>query len=131
MNSKLKAAIIIVLIASLFIGVVAAAGYLMTAPASNPGTVNPTPTPTPSPTPTPVPEATMSKVTLSVYTLTIGESWTLSTTVSDATPGVTVTFHDQTESPVGASVTNALGTASLTITPALGNWLYHAHATHP
>ena len=131
MNSKLKAAIIIIAVSSLFIGVVAAASYLLTSPPSDPGTVNPVPTPSPTPSPTPIPLASLSKVTLSVYTLTIGESWTLSTTVSDASPGLTVTFHDQNELPVGASVTNINGTASFTTAPPLGNWLYHAHTTHP
>ena len=128
LNDKIKAAIIIAVVTTLIVAGVALAAYTMTSPSSDPLTVT-DPTPSPSPTPPPV-DATLSKVTLSVTTITVGESVTLSTTVSDATPDLTVTFFNNGAGIVGTAITNATGIASLTITPPLGTWTYYATAQH-
>jgi hypothetical protein len=112
---------------------IAAAVYTMNSDPSDTVIVSPTPTPTasPSPTPTQQPQATLSKVSVSTTMLTVGAQLTLSTTVSDGTPDLTVTFYDQENTAVGSAVTDATGKATLTITPPVGSWSYHATAEHP
>ena len=128
LNDKLKAAVIIAVVVSLIVAGVALAAYTMTSPSSNPLTVT-DPTPTPSPTPEPI-AATLSKIELSVPTITVGEEVTLSTTVSDSTPDITVTFFNNGDGVVGTAITDTSGIASLTITPPLGTWTYYATAQH-
>lgn len=115
-NTKI---LIAVLALALVVGI-AAAAYVMTAPMSDDITVNP-----------PGTQATLSKVTSSTYTLTEGASITLSTTVSDGTQGINVTFLNQNGVSVGTAVTDNTGTASVTITPPEGTWSFYATATHP
>lgn len=100
----------------------------MTSPISPPATVNPTPTPTPSPTPV---LATLSIVTIDKTSLTVGESLTLSTAVSDGTPNLPVAFYDQNNLAVGTDLTDSSGIATVTIQPPIGTWTYYATATHP
>jgi hypothetical protein len=76
-------------------------------------------------------QATLSAVTVSSINIVVGDNLTLSTTVSDATTGLTVTFYNQNSIAVGTAVTNSLGTASLTIQPPVGTWSFYATATHP
>lgn len=110
---------------------VAVAAYTMTAPTSDPSTTNPTPSPSPTPSPTPVPQATMSKVTVTPSVAYIGETKQVTTTVSDLTPGITVTFYNNDDVAVGAAITNAQGTATITIQEPIGTWTYYATAVHP
>lgn len=112
--------IIIAVVALALVVGIAAAAYVMTAPMSDDITVNPPGAP-----------ATLSKVTSSTYTLTEGESITLSTTVSDGTQGINVTFLNQNGVSVGTAITDATGVATLTITPPEGTWSFYATATHP
>lgn len=102
------------------VATVAAAGYLMISPSSDDVTVNPLPI-----------KATLSKPALSDTILTVGDSLTLTTTVSDATAGITVSFFNQNDVEVGTAVTDATGTATITITPPEGTWSFYATATHP
>jgi flagellar basal body-associated protein FliL len=115
MNSKLKAAIIIVLIASLFIGLVVAASYLTS------NTVNvtpvaaptPTPTPAPSPTPTPTPVPIVYSLTLASNTTspTVGENIILTASITPAVNSVTITFF-RNNIALGTSLSNAGGVAT-------------------
>lgn len=132
MNTALKI-VIATLLLSLLVGV--AAIYFMASPASDPVTVSPAPTPTPTPTATATPtpqHATLSKVTVSSISITVGGELTLTTTVSDHTQGLTVTFYDNTDEIVGTAQTNADGTASLTIIALEpGTFTFYATANHP
>jgi hypothetical protein len=132
-NPKIKAALIIMAITSFFIGLVAAAGYFMQSPPSDPQTVTtPSPAPSASPEPTAPPQATLSKVTFPTSSLTVGATTTLTTTVSDATAGITVTFRDQYNDAVAYATTDASGTATCApFAPPVGTWIYHATANHP
>lgn len=112
--------IIIAVVALALVAGIATAAYVMTAPMSDDITVNPPGSP-----------ATLSKVTSSAYTLTAGETITLTTTVSDGTQGINVTFLNQNGVSVGTAVTDESGTASVTITPPEGTWSFYATATHP
>ena len=127
LNQTIKAAIIVIAVASLLVGGVYAA-TLLTSPSSDPVTVNATPTPTPSPTPIPV---GLSKVTVNTQTLTVGEQLTISTTISNATPDLIVNFYNQNNAAVGSAVTDALGTATLNLTPPIGTWTYYAQTSLP
>ena len=134
LNPKLKAALVITLVSALLIGVAVAVGYNMQAPASDPLTVNdPSPAPSTSPDPTQPPvHATMTKVTLSAYTVTVGQSVTASTTISDATANVPVTFWASDGTNMGTADTNAAGTASITFSiGAVWTGTFYATATHP
>ncbi len=106
-----------------------AAGYLMTSNNSPQVVVNPTPTPSPTPTPTPVP-ATMS-LTVSTTSLMVGQNLVVNATVSDKTPNILVNFFTQDNVSVGTAYTNAQGVATLNLQPPVGNWFFHATATHP
>ena len=114
-----------------------AAVNFMTAPNSDLLTITePTPTPTAvptaSPTAPPVIEATLSKVTLSTYNAIVGQQITASTTISDATPNVAVTFIASDGTNMGTANTNAAGTAQVVFTIG-GVWqgTIYATATHP
>lgn len=120
---KKSEAIICALLLVVIVGCVAAT-YIMTSPSSPDVTVNPSPTPTPQ-------QATLSAVTASPLILTVGDTLTLSTTVSDATAGLTVTFYNQNNVAVGQAATNIQGTATLQIQPPEGTWSFYATATHP
>jgi len=114
---------------TILISVVAAAGYLMNAPSSPNVTTNPSPSPTPSPSPAP---ATLSAVTVNATTCTVGDWLTLSTTVSDHTAGIIVTFTAVIGgSNVGTATTDASGLATLTFQPTIGSTRYSASAVHP
>lgn len=102
------------------------ASYLMTAPMSPDVDVNPSPTPTAAPV-----QATLSQVTVSSLSITVGDTLTLTTTVSDGAPGLTVTFYNQNGNVVGSINTDSTGVASLTIIPPEGTWSFYATATHP
>jgi len=114
MNSKLKTVGLILVVALITVGVVYAVSYFMT---SNPvtGTVTP--------------QATLS-LALSPSTVTLGDSWTLTATVSDGTGGITVTFLEGA-STVGTANTDVSGVASITFAPTVGSHTYTATATHP
>jgi hypothetical protein len=113
MNSKLKAAIIIVLIASLFIGLVAAASYLTSNTVNVLPVVAPTPTPTPFPTPTPTPAPVVYSLTLASNTTapTVGENIILTATIAPAVNSVTITFF-RNNVALGTSLSNAGGVAT-------------------
>jgi hypothetical protein len=134
MNQKTKTILLaVVIIAALVTITTVAALITMRAPDSPDLTVNPEATPTPTPTPAP-PE--LSQVTLSVSTITVGQSVTLSTTVNYGTPGITVTFFNQNDVAVGAAVTDSTGKAQITITPPLVDgvattWSFYATGSHP
>lgn len=117
--SKIQTALII--IAVLALASLGAAAYIMQSPDSDDVTVNPTPTPT----------ATLSKVAVNATSLYVGDYLCLSTTVSDASSGLTVTFHNNNGVVVGTAFTNSAGTATLTIQPPLGTWSFYATAEHP
>lgn len=128
MNTALKI-VTITLLLSLLVGV--AAIYFMASPASDPVIVSPAPTPTPTSTATPQ-HATLSKVTVSSTTINVGGELTLTTTVSDHTQGITVTFYDNTDNVLGTAQTNDVGTASLTIIALEpGTFTFYATANHP
>jgi hypothetical protein len=122
--------IIVIGLVILLLTGIATAAYLMTAPDSAPVTVNPTPTPSPTPSPTPIPQATLSQVQTNVTSMYVGDKLRLTTTVSDGTAGLIVNFYEKSGAAVGSATTNATGTATLTITPAVGSWVYYATATH-
>ena len=85
-----------------------------------------------NPTPTPIPQATLSAVTTDKTNMTVGESLTLTTTVSDHTAGITVTFKTVTgDNIVGTAPTDANGLATLTFQPVIGQTRYYAVAPHP
>jgi hypothetical protein len=102
------------------LGVVAAAGYSLRSPDSPQLTAV-----------DPQPAATLSAVTLSTTSITVGEPVTLSTTISDGLNGLSIDFYNQNGVKVGSATTNAAGTASLTINPTAGLWVYHANTFHP
>jgi len=110
------AALLAGLLVLCLVGVVAAT-YLMTSPESDDVTVST--------------QATLSKVTVSTISVTVGDSLTLSTTVSDHTSGLTVTFFNNNDVSVGTATTDSSGTASLTLQPPEGVWSFYATATHP
>ena len=117
---------IIAIVAALCVTIsLAAASYLITAPQSDPVTVNPTPTPPP--------EATLSKVQVSATTIEVGDELTLTTTLSDHTAGLTVSFYIVgTDDYVGDAATDASGVASLTIAAQqAGTFRFYATAEHP
>jgi hypothetical protein len=126
---KKQVTIILALVAVIsFISVVVAAGYLMTAPAS-PNVTSSTPSPTPTVTPAP---ATLSTVTVNATTVKTTDTLVLSTTVSDHTAGIIVTFTAVTGSVnVGTATTDANGVATLTIQQPEGSTRYTATAVHP
>lgn len=127
MNQKLIGYIVIgVVAAALVAGVVAAASYLMRSQNTNDIIVEPTPSPTPTPTPAPA----ELQLTPNKTSLTVGETLTLTAVVSDGTSGLTVTFYNQHDDPVGTATTNTDGTATLNIVPQVGTWQYYATATH-
>jgi hypothetical protein len=131
MKKSTKILLTLGILLAIAIPVVAATGYLMTAPASDNTTVNPSTSPSPSPSPSPVP-ATLSKVTVSTQTLTVGQSLTITTTVSDHTAGIIVTFTAVTGgATVGTATTDNTGLASLTFQPPVGQTRYAATAVHP
>lgn len=112
MNRKISATIVFVIfLASLG---VAYASYVMT---SN------------NVTGTVTAQATMS-LTLSPTTVVEGQTWTLTSTVSDATAGITVTFKEGITT-VGTATTNSAGIATLSFIPLAGSHTYVATATHP
>jgi hypothetical protein len=113
---KTSTKIAILLLVVLLIGV-ASAVYIMQAPMSSDVVVTG--------------QATLSKVSVSSILITAGDSLTLSTTVSDHTQGITVTFFNQNDVSVGTAVTGPTGTATLTIQPPVGTWSFYATATHP
>lgn len=119
--SKIQTALIIIAVLALVS--LAAAAYIMQSPDSDDVTVNPTPTPTAT--------AALSKVAVNATTLYVGDYLRLSTTVSDATAGLTVTFHNNNGVVVGTAFTNSAGTATLTIQPPVGTWSFYATAEHP
>lgn len=129
---RISKPLIALLLVALIVAI-AAAVYTMNSDPSDTVIVSPTPTPTasPSPTPTQQPQATLSKVSVSTTMLTVGGSLTLSTTVSDSIVGLTVNFYNQNNDLVGSAVTDGTGKATLTITPPVGSWSYHATAEHP
>jgi hypothetical protein len=127
---RISKPLIALLLVALIVAI-AAAVYTMNSDPSDTVIVNPTPTASSSPTPTQQPQATLSKVSVSTTMLTVGAQLTLSTTVSDGTPDLTVTFYDQENTAVGSAVTDSTGKATLTITPPVGSWSYHATAEHP
>ena len=113
-----KATVALTLIILLVCAETALAVYVMTAPQSVDVTVNPA-------------LASLSQVTVSSTVITVGDSLTLSTTVSDHTAGLTVTFYNQNNIEVGTATTNSAGTATLTIQPPEGTWSFYASANHP
>ena len=123
-KSRTVQILIVVGIIALLIGI-AYGTYTMI---SNPitGTVEPQPTPTPTPTPEPA----ILTLTLTPETIYVGESWTLTATVSDGTAGIAVTFKED-GAPIDARITNSQGIATLTLTPTLGSHTYTAEAQHP
>jgi hypothetical protein len=127
---KLSKTIIALAVVALLVGV-AAAVYVMNAPASPTVTVNPSPSPSPSPSP--VPAASLSQVQVSDTDIVVGDELTLSTTVSDHTEGIVVTFKIQADNTVvGTATTGPTGTATLTITAnTAGTYNFIATATHP
>jgi hypothetical protein len=126
-----KSIMILLAVAALATLLIVSASYVMTSPVSQNVVVNPTPTPTPSPTPTPAP-ATLSTVTVSATALTVGQSLTVTTQVSDHTEGIVVTFKTVTgDITVGTANTDATGLASFTFLPPLGQTRYYAVAVHP
>jgi hypothetical protein len=104
LNSKLKAAIIIVLIASLFIGLVAAASYLTS------NTVNVLPVVAPT-TPTPVPVVYSLTLASNTTAPIVGENIILTATIAPAVNSVTITFF-RNNVALGTSLSNAGGVAT-------------------
>jgi hypothetical protein len=94
------------------------------------GIVNPQPTPTPTPTP---PPATMA-LTIDPDTITAGESFLLTATLSDSANGLTVNFYQGSiESGVlmGASTTSN-GVAAYTVSGlSAGTYTFYAECDHP
>jgi hypothetical protein len=122
---KKKSLVLAVVIALIMVVAVggAVAIYGIRSPDSDPLQVNPTPTP--------VPQATLSKVSFPTTSITVGDTVTLTTIVSDASAGLTVDFYNQNGALVGSTTTNSLGSASITVTPPIGTWVYHANTSHP
>ena len=132
LSTKQKTIVVGILISVIAISLisVAIAAYAMTSPVSDPLIVNPVPTPTPTPSPTPVPMASLSKVTFPTSQIYVGNSTTLTTIVDDGTIGLVVTFYNNQNVTVGATITDSFGVASITISPPQGTWTYYATASH-
>ena len=69
-------------------------------------------------------------LTLTPSSIVLGDSWTLTATVSDGTSGITITFLDGAVS-AGTAVTDASGVATISLTPTIGSHTYTAQGTHP
>jgi hypothetical protein len=132
MNQKTKTILFAAIIITALVTITTVAAlYTMRAPNSPDVVIDPEATPTPTPTATLPPEAELSQVQPSVTSATVGDSITLSTTVSDHLAGITVTFYNQNDVAVGAAVTNSAGIASISIMPPEGTWSFYATGTHP
>ena len=112
MNQKLKIALLIAAIASLLVGAVMAATYISGAW-----------------------EVTVQTVTVTIagtsHTITLGDSVTLTATMTPHVTGKTVTFLDGTTA-LGTDVTDASGIATFVTTPtAAGIHNYYAKVDYP
>lgn len=121
MNQKLIGYIVIGVVAAALVAGVVAAAYLMRSQNTNDIIVEPTPSPA---------HAEL-QLTPNKTSLTVGETLTLTAVVSDGTSGLTVTFYNQHDAPVGTATTNSDGFATLNLVPQVGTWQYYATATHP
>ena len=121
MNQKLIGYLVIGVVAAALVAGVVAAAYLMRSQNTSDIIVEPTPSPAPA----------ELQLTPNKTTLTVGETLTLTATVSDGTSGLTVTFYNQHDDPVGTATTNTDGAATLNLVPQIGTWQYYATATHP
>ena len=63
---------------------------------------------------------------LSPSTISEGDSWTLTATLTNGQSGVTITFKEGSV-VVGTAVTNGQGTAVLTLVPSVGDHVYVAY----
>lgn len=130
-TKKMQVALAIGLLLSVIsIGAVlaATASYIFLPSNTDTGNVNPTPSPSPSPTPAPI--TVNSGLVLSPKTVTFGQQWALTVTLTPPIAGKTVNFYEgQTIAAgvfVGSSVTDAAGTAALNIIAPIGSHTYIA-----
>jgi hypothetical protein len=116
MKTKIAASLMLL---TLTIAVIAVAAYLMTAPTSPNVVVSD--------------KEVLSQVTVSSISLTVGDELTLSTTVSDGTIGLPVTFFCIGDpDPIGTVNTDSTGKATITFTiDTAGTYSFYATATHP
>ena len=85
----------------------------------------------PSDTVTVTQPQTLSKPTVSATSVTVGETITISTTLSDGTAGVVVTFFEN-DNVIGSDSTDDKGTATYTrVLISVGSYTYYADCLHP
>jgi hypothetical protein len=118
LSPNVRVILLVALIASLTIGIVAAAGYVTSNHITR---TDPLPTPTPKPTVTPTQTPTFSIVTLTANDTGImyGDMIAFTATLDQPVAGVEITYYNNSTS-YGTYTTNSFGIATFTRGPFTG-----------